>query len=262
MDGSRDNPSSAHPIRVAVVGARGRMGILACGWIEAEKDLALVARIEIEDDLKRELASSRAVVALDFTTASTARVNALAIAASGVRPVVGTSGLHREDLAELRITLDDAGIGGIVVPNFSLGAVLAMRFSEEAARHFPGIEVLEAHSDKKADAPSGTARATAERMASVRSGSAPALDSSGFRGGSVAGIPVHSLRLPGVIAYQEAWLSGDGEVLRIVHETTDRTCFRQGILLAVRSAPRVRGLVVGLESLLFPEDGEGPGGAA
>jgi 4-hydroxy-tetrahydrodipicolinate reductase len=99
-------------------------------------------------------------------------------------------------------------------------------------------------------------------MAAVRSGSAPALDSSGFRGGSVAGIPVHSLRLPGVIAYQEAWLSGDGEVLRIVHETTDRTCFRQGILLAVRSAPRVRGLVVGLESLLFPEDGEGPGGAA
>lgn len=240
-----------HPIRIAVVGARGRMGQLACHWIEAEADLALVARIEIEDDLKRELASSRAIVALDFTTASTAKKNALEIASSGVRPVVGTSGLLVADLEELRKVLELSGIGGLVVPNFSMGAVLAMRFAEEAARHFRAAEVVEVHSDRKLDAPSGTARATAERMASSRGAAAPPSDGDPFRGGRVAGIPVHSLRLPGVVAYQDVWFSGEGEVLRIQHESTDRLCFRAGILLALRAAPQVRGLVVGLEPLLF-----------
>lgn len=244
-------------LRVAVVGARGRMGSLACDWIRAAEDLVLAAEIEKGDDLARALDAGGVAVALDFTSAECARANALAIAEAGVRPVVGTSGLSPQDQQDLGAALARRGIGGLVVPNFSIGAVLAMRFAAEAARHLCAAEVLEAHHAAKADAPSGTARATAARIAAAR-GSAPR-DASrelvgGVRGGRVDGVPVHSLRLPGVVAWQQIWFGGEGELLRIEHESTDRISFKAGVLLALRSAPALDRLVVGLEPLLFPND--------
>ncbi len=240
-------------ISVAVVGARGRMGALACGWIRDAGGLLLAAELDLGDDLARAFAASKPQVALDFTSAACARANALAIVAAGVRPVIGTSGLGPAELAEIRAALRAKALGGLVVPNFSIGAVLAMRFAEEAARFLPAAEVIEAHHPQKEDAPSGTARATAERIAAVR-GDAPADRSreivGGVRGGRVEGVPVHSIRLPGVVAHQEVRLGGDGEMLSIRHDTIDRVCFRDGVLLALRSAPTLDDLVIGLEPLL------------
>jgi 4-hydroxy-tetrahydrodipicolinate reductase len=229
------------------------MGSLACAWVREEKDLEFVAEIELEDDLRAALTRSRAEVALDFTTAASARTNALAIVEAGVRPVVGTSGLAPADVDDLRAALEKRRLGGLVVPNFSIGAVLAMRFAEQAARFLPAAEIVEAHHATKADAPSGTARATAERIAAARTEVPPEHSHElveRVRGGRVSGIPVHSLRIPGVLARQEVVFGGEGETLSIRHETTDRSCFRAGILLAVRAAPRLKGLVVGLDSLL------------
>ena len=240
--------------RIAVIGARGRMGSLACEWIRAESDLALTAEIEVGDDVAKGLAAARAEVALDFTTAPAARANALAIIGAGVRPVIGTSGLAPGDLEEIAAALTKKKIGGLVVPNFSIGAILAMRFAEQASRYLAFAEVVEAHHTTKEDAPSGTARATAARIGAAR-GKAPADGSRELvdrvRGGRVEGVPVHSIRLPGIVAYQEIWLGGEGEVLRIQHESTDRSCFRAGVLLALRAAKRADGLVVGLDKLLF-----------
>lgn len=242
-------------IRVAIVGARGRMGRLACDWVRSAFDLVLAAEIEKDDSIPELLKSSGSEVALDLTVAHTARANAFAILEAGVRPVIGTSGLSPKDFAEIDAELLKRKSGGIVVPNFSIGAVLAMRFSEEAARWMNAAEVIEAHHTSKADAPSGTARATAARIANARRGAAPA-DASremvpSVRGGDVDGVRVHSMRLPGVVAYQETWFGGEGEILKITHDSTDRSCFRAGALLALRGAGSVSGLVIGLESLLF-----------
>ena len=230
------------------------MGSLAVAWIRAEKDLEVAAEIEIGDDVGRSLAAARASVALDFTTAESARANALAILEAGARPVVGTSGLSAADVGELRAAAAKRKLGGLVVPNFSIGAVLAMRFSEEAARWMPAAEVIEAHHPTKADAPSGTARATAERIAAARrevprDASRELIPS--VRGGGVEGVRVHSIRLPGVIAHQEVRFGAEGETLSLRHDTTDRACFRAGVLLALRAAPALDEIVVGLEPLLF-----------
>lgn len=253
------------PIRIVVIGSRGRMGAAACAWIRAEADLDLAGEVEKDDNLREILISTNPDVALDFTTAATARVNSLQIVECGVAPVIGTSGLSPADLIELKSALDAKAVkntkkanteklGGLVVPNFSIGAVLAMRFAEEAARWFSACEVIEAHHATKADAPSGTARATAERVGKARG--AVAADASkeliaSVRGGSVEGVRVHSIRMPGVIAHQEAWFGAEGETLKITHDTTDRACFRAGVLLSLRRVGEVSGLVTGLESLLF-----------
>jgi 4-hydroxy-tetrahydrodipicolinate reductase len=243
------------PTRIAVVGARGSMGSLACAWVRAAGDLALAAEIDLGDDLPSALRAGRADVALDFTTAAAARGNALAIIEAGARPVIGTSGLGPRDLEEIAAALTKKKSGGLVVPNFSIGAILSMRFAREASRYLAFAEVVEAHHPNKADAPSGTARATAAGIAAAR-GATPRADASRelvdrVRGGRVDGVPVHSVRVPGIVAYQEIWLGGEGEILRIQHESTDRSCFRDGVLLALRAARRVDGLVVGLDSLLF-----------
>ncbi|MFN0205399.1 MAG: 4-hydroxy-tetrahydrodipicolinate reductase [Planctomycetota bacterium] len=253
------------PIRMVVIGYRGRMGAAACGWIRAEADLALVGEVEKDDNLREILKSKKPDVALDFTTASVARTNSLQIIECGVAPVIGTSGLSPDDLIDLRLaleaktinnkTVNAKNLGGIVVPNFSIGAVLAMRFAEEASRWFSACEVIEAHHATKADAPSGTARATAERAGKAR-GADAATDHSkeliaSVRGGAVEGVRVHSIRMPGVIAHQETWFGAEGETLKITHDTTDRACFRSGVLLSLRRAGEISGLVVGLESLLF-----------
>jgi 4-hydroxy-tetrahydrodipicolinate reductase len=174
---------------------------------------------------------------------------------AGARPVAGTSGFGAEEIAEARSLLESASSGGIVVPNFSIGAVLMMEFAARAAALLPHVEILEMHHDRKADAPSGTAERTAGLIAEARGEPPPVTVEeterhAGARGARVEGVPVHSLRLPGALAHQEVRFAAVGELLTVRHDSLSRDCFRQGILLAVRAAPGLEGLVVGLDALL------------
>ena len=243
------------PMRVLVNGARGRMGGLAVDVVESAEDLTLAGQTDLGDDLGAAILSGGASVVVDFTHHSVAMDCFREIVATGARPVSGTSGFTAADIEEARLLLTDAGSGGLIVPNFSVGAVLMMRFAEAAAARFAHVEVVELHHDRKGDAPSGTATRTAELISEAR-GEAPEPKVKetervpGARGGRVAGVPVHSVRLPGLLAHQEVLFSAEGEVLTIRHDSLSRDCFRRGILLAVRHVPLVSGLAVGLDAVL------------
>lgn len=242
-------------IRVLVNGAKGRMGSLACSLVREAEDLELVGETDLGDDLAAALADSGAQVAVDFTHHSVAMDCFRAIVSAGVRPVAGTSGFSAADVEAARELVREAGGGGIVVPNFSVGVVLMMKFAADAARHFPHVEVVEMHHDRKGDAPSGTAERTAEIIAGVRGAAPPKKVEEterveGARGGLVEDVPVHSIRLPGALAHQEVLFSATGEILTIRHDSLSRDCFRAGILLAIRRAPDLTELAFGLEELL------------
>lgn len=229
-------------MKVGVFGADGRMGSTTCAAIQRANDLTLVG---VED----------AEVAVDFTHPDAVMANVRWCVDHGVHCVVGTSGMTDDRLAEVRGWLGESPrVGVVVVPNFALGAVLMMRFAEQAAPFFDSVEIVELHHPGKADAPSGTARATASRVAAARGGRAnpdattSALD--GARGASVDGVPVHSVRLAGLVAHQEVLLGSAGETLTIRHDSLDRESFMPGVLLAVRAAPARPGLTVGLDALL------------
>lgn len=244
-------------VRVAVIGARGRMGAEVCRAVEAADDLSLVAAVDVEDALDV-LASAGAEVAVDFTAPDVVMDNLHWCVSHGISAVVGTTGFDDERLDAVRGWLADApAVGVLVAANFGIGAVLMMDFAVRAARFFESVEIVELHHAGKVDAPSGTARRTAELVAAARAaagmGSAPdatttALD--GARGASVAGVPVHSVRMPGLIAHQEVLLGTTGETLTLRHDSFDRTSFMPGVLLGVRSVLDRPGLTVGLESLL------------
>jgi 4-hydroxy-tetrahydrodipicolinate reductase len=242
--------------RVLVNGAKGRMGTLAVSVVRGAEDLVLVGETDLGDDLVEAVRSSGAEVVVDFTHHSAALDGLRKTVEGGARPVAGTSGFGDEEIAEARRIVEAAGTGGIVVPNFCVGAVLMMRFAEQAARHLAHAEIVEIHHDRKADAPSGTAERTARIIADAR-GAAPVPPvagterHAGARGATVSGVRVHSLRLPGALAHQEVLFSGEGEVLTIRHDSLSRDSFRRGILLAVRRVGELRGLAVGLETLLY-----------
>lgn len=244
-------------IRVAVLGARGRVGSVVAAGVRATTDLELVAEVEAGDDLGHALRATRPDVGIDFTTPAAAFGNARALLEAGTHAVVGTTGLGEEQLRALDALARERRLACVVAPNFALGAVLMMRFAEEAARHFPWVEIVERHHERKLDAPSGTARLTAERIARARTSSPEPENETesapGARGGRVAGVPVHSLRLPGSLAHQEVWFGGPGESLVLRHDATDRAVYVPGVLLAVRRAQEQVGLVRGLEALLWPE---------
>jgi 4-hydroxy-tetrahydrodipicolinate reductase len=242
-------------VRVGVLGAGGRMGSEVCRAMAADPDLELVAAVDphhagaqaagvVVAGTVEALAEARAQVAVHFTLAEAARDNLRWCAAHRVHSVVGTSGPG------------DGGPNCIVAPNFAVGAVLMMRFAEIAAPFFETAEVIELHHDSKADAPSGTALATAERMAAASAAWASDPTTSevvtGARGGAGAGgIKVHSVRLRGLVACQEVLLGTTGQTLSIRHDTTDRTCFMPGVVLAVKAVADRPGLTVGLDALLF-----------
>jgi 4-hydroxy-tetrahydrodipicolinate reductase len=244
-----------------VLGARGKVGTCLVRGVEAADDLALAGAVDLGDDLARALKDHRPDAAIDFTTPSAVFGNVSALLDAGVHAVVGTTGLTDAQLAALDGKARASGAGCLVAANFALGAVLMMRFAEEAARHFPWVEIVERHHEHKLDAPSGTARVTAERIARVRE-SAPAPKEEtetapGARGGRIDAVPVHSLRLPGSVAHQEVWFGGPGEALVIRHDAMNREVFVPGVLLAVRRiadhvAAHGAGLVRGLEPLLWP----------
>ena len=247
--------SAASPVRVAVIGAAGRMGVTTCAAITSAPDLELVARLDAGDDLS---GVGTAQVAVDFTVPTVTEANVHALIDGGIHVVVGTSGWDDAALARVRDHLAKApGVGVLVAPNFALGAVLAMVFAKQAARWFESAEVIEMHHPDKVDAPSGTARATAAGIAGARAaaGLGPVPDATttaldGARGAIVDGIHVHSVRARGLVAHQEVLLGNPGELLTIRHDSFDRSSFMPGVLLAVRTVGSRPGLTVGLEQYL------------
>jgi len=243
-------------MRVAVLGASGRMGSAACAAIDAADGLELVARVGSADPLTT-LSDAGAEVAVDLTRPDAVLGNVTFCVEHGIHVVVGTSGVD-EHLDEIRGLLDASpGVGVAVVANFAIGAVLMMRFAAQAAPYFESVEVVELHHPDKADAPSGTARRTAALVADARraagvpvqpDATATALD--GARGAVVEGVPVHSVRLRGLVAHQEVLLGTVGETLTIRHDSYDRESFMPGVLLAVRQVASRPGLTVGLEPFL------------
>lgn len=235
--------------RVAVLGARGRMGSVTCDAVEGAPDLELVARVGSGDALDAVL-DVGADVAVEFTTPDSVRHNTAWLLERGVHVVVGASGLSDDDLAELEAKTGPANC--LVAPNFAIGAVLLMQLAAKAAAVLPDVEITELHHPGKADAPSGTARRTARVIAEAREDrpSPPGPAGEPSRGREVDGVPVHAVRLPGVVASQEVVFGGQGQTLSLRHDAIDRTSFMPGVLLAVRRIDGLPGLTVGIDSLL------------
>src|SRR5215207_2117123 len=242
--------------RVAVLGAKGRMGSESIRALRAA-GLEVVAEIDVDDALDG-ITEAGAEVALDFTQPAVALDNVRWCVEHGVNVVVGTSGFDDAKIAEVRTLLGDSPTTGVlVVPNFSVGAVLMMKFVATAAPFFESVEIIEMHHPDKVDAPSGTATRTAEIVAAARhaAGSAPLPDATttdpeGARGARVAGIPVHAVRARGFTASQEVLLGGPGETLSIRHDSTTRESFMPGVVAAVRSVSDLPGVTVGLDAVL------------
>ena len=237
--------------KVAVLGARGRMGSEVVRAVDGADDLELVAALDAGDPLEL----GGAEVAVDFTHPDAVMGNLRACVDAGVHAVVGTTGFDEARLAEVRSMLDGTAVGVLVAPNFGVAAVLMMQFAASAARFFDSVEIVELHHPRKADAPSGTARRTAELVAEARAGMDPMPDATttaldGARGADVAGVRVHAVRLAGLVAHQEVLLGGAGESLTIRHDSYDRASFMPGVLLGVRAVTSRPGLTVGLEHLL------------
>jgi 4-hydroxy-tetrahydrodipicolinate reductase len=245
------------PIRVAVLGARGRMGVEVCRTVEAADDLDLVAMVDAGDWLFN-VADAGAQVVVDFTHPDVALENVRFCIDHDIAAVVGTSGFDAGKLATVADWLTHKpGLGVLVAPNFGIGAVLTMHFAQLAARFFDSAEVIELHHAGKVDAPSGTAAHTASLIAAARAAadSAPMPDattqeSPGARGATVDGVRVHSVRMAGLVAHQEVLFGTEGEMLTIRHDSLSRTSFMPGVLLAVRQVLDRPGLTVGLEPLL------------
>jgi 4-hydroxy-tetrahydrodipicolinate reductase len=248
---------AATGLKVGVLGARGKVGSEVCRALDAADDLDLVAAIDADDSLDQ-LVDSRARAVVDFTHPDVVMDNLAFCIRHGIHAVVGTTGFDDERLDTLRGWLADSpGTGVLIAPNFSIGAILMMRFAAAAAPFYESVEVVELHHPDKADAPSGTARRTAELIAAARraAGSPPVPDATttsldGARGADVDGIRVHGLRIRGLVAHQEVILGGVGETLTIRHDSLDRASFTPGVLTALRAIESHAGLTVGLESFL------------
>ncbi|MEV5578177.1 4-hydroxy-tetrahydrodipicolinate reductase [Streptomyces parvus] len=244
-------------LRVAVLGAQGRIGSEAVRAVEAAEDLELVAALGRGDKLEA-LAEAGAQAVVELTTPASVMGNLDFCVRHGIHAVVGTTGWTDERLAQLNGWLDNSPETGVLIaPNFSIGAVLTMKFAEQAARWFESVEVVELHHPNKADAPSGTATRTAQLIAAARAeaGSAPQPDATttaldGARGADVDGVPVHAIRLRGLLAHQEVLLGGEGETLTIRHDSLHHSSFMPGILLGVRRVVTTPGLTFGLEHFL------------
>jgi 4-hydroxy-tetrahydrodipicolinate reductase len=257
--------------RVGVVGAGGKMGRLVCAAVAGDPDLELVAAVDPSEagrslheatgvtgsDVSmasepQALVESGAEVAVDFTRPDAVMGNIEFCVQHGIHAVVGTTGIGPDRLEEIEGWLGEhRDVGVVVAPNFSIGAVVGQRLAEEAARFFPAAEVIELHHDQKVDAPSGTAAATARRIAAARKESwTGPTGGQEYRGGDVEGVRVHSIRLPGLVAHQEVIFGAQGQTLTIRHDAPDRSCYMPGVLLAVKQVAGRPGLTFGLEPLL------------
>jgi 4-hydroxy-tetrahydrodipicolinate reductase len=252
----------ADAILVAVAGHRGKVGSLLAAALQAEPGIEYVGGVGAGDDLAAFLHEKRPQALVDFTRPSVALHNALVAVAAGASPVVGTTGIPADGIDKLEVACREKGLGGIVAPNFAIGAVLMMHLAEIAAPHFDAAEIVEMHHAAKLDAPSGTALSTARRIA-ARRGKTPFSHKkaeketlAGTRGGEEGNVAIHSVRLPGFVADQEVIFGLPGQSLTIAHRTTSREAFVPGVLLAIRTVTSVPRFYRGLDQLL----GLGAGG--
>ena len=263
------------PIKVCLVGASGRVGAELSKTLGESPDIEIVLAVDlhhkgcslrelvgpeapdliIDHDLECALTREQVDVLVDFTHPAAAKKNALRAIAHQVAPIIGTSGITALDQEELREACEKEGVPVMVVPNFAIGAVLMMKFAEMAAKWMPDAEIIELHHDQKADAPSGTAYHTAELIAAARKNQPEAatelIHVEGVRGGVVNSVRVHSVRMKGLMAHQQVIFGSQGETLRISHDCLDRTTYTEGVRLAIREIRKHKGLIVGLDSLLF-----------
>jgi 4-hydroxy-tetrahydrodipicolinate reductase len=244
-------------IKVAVLGAKGRMGAETVKAISSTSDLSLVAQIDLGDSIEQLIATGAQVV-VDFTHPDSVMKNLEYAIKNGIHVVVGTTGFDDKKLSSVKGWLaSNPTVGAVIAPNFGLGAVLMMQFAAKAAQYFESVEIVELHHPDKADAPSGTASRTAELITEARkSAKRPAMPDKtssgldGARGAKVGDVPVHSVRLRGLVAHQEVLLGDQGETLSIRHDSIDRSGFMPGVLLAVREVTKKPGLTFGLEQLM------------
>jgi 4-hydroxy-tetrahydrodipicolinate reductase len=243
-------------IKVGVLGARGRMGSEVVKAITEASDLELVAALDLGDSLDA-LVSKGAQVVVDFTTPDSVMANLEFLIGKNIHAVIGTTGFDDARIAKIKSLLASSKSGVLIAPNFAIGAVLMMEFATKAAKYFESAEIIELHHPNKVDAPSGTAARTAELMSKSRkeAGLAPMPDATtssldGARGATVGEIPVHSVRLRGLVAHQEVLLGGIGETLSIRHDSIDRVGFMPGVLLGVRQVVSHPGLTFGLENFM------------
>ncbi|WP_342512199.1 4-hydroxy-tetrahydrodipicolinate reductase [Sporosarcina sp. FSL K6-1522] len=263
-------------IKVAIAGIRGRMGSTALQAITGAPDMEVVAALDYKYEgmyyhdsavteepvgipfytsLADLAADTQPDILLDVTDPDAVFHNVKEAIALGIHPVVGTSGLTQDHLAILSELSVAARLGGIIAPNFSIGAVLMMKFSAMAARYLGDVEILEMHHDRKLDAPSGTAVKTADMIKEVREPHVQGHPEeqehqAGARGADVEGMKIHSIRLPGLLAHQQVLLGGEGELLTIRHDSFDRNCFMPGILMAIREVREQEHLIYGLENII------------
>ncbi|PWU02430.1 MAG: 4-hydroxy-tetrahydrodipicolinate reductase [Candidatus Melainabacteria bacterium] len=270
-------------ITVAIAGINGRMGRASAHAIAAAPDLKLVGAfgkehslytgksldelvglplknrtgILVSSSLADCLAGFRPDVLLDFTEANSAGTHALAALDSKVRPVIGTSGLTKEQLDKIEAACTEKNLGALLVPNFSVGAILMMNFAQQASKVFDFVEIVEMHHTRKLDAPSGTAMHTARKIAANgRNYNASSVQErevlTGVRGGKLEnGLRLHSLRLPGMLSHQEVLFGAEGELFTIRHDSFNTKCFEQGILMAIRAVMDIKSLVLGLDSFVL-----------
>ena len=217
-------------IKVLVNGAKGKMGAETVKAVAKEADLELVGQIDLGDNLGKTILDTKADVVVDFTHPKSALDNAKTILKNKAHAIIGTTGLSPADLAELKKLCAKYKVNCIVAPNFAIGAVLMMKFAKEAIKHLPQAEIIELHHDQKKDKPSGTAIKTKEMMGKD--------------------VPIHSVRLPGLVAHQEVIFGGLGQTLTIRHDSISRESFMPGVVLAIRKVKKIKGLVYGLENLL------------
>jgi 4-hydroxy-tetrahydrodipicolinate reductase len=242
-------------MRVGVLGSKGKVGATMVQAVQAAEDLTLSAEVDAGDALSL-LTDNKAEVVIDFTHPDVVMDNLKFLIDNGIHAVVGTTGFADERLQQVRGWLAaKPGVAVLIAPNFAIGAVLSMHFAKQAAPFYESVEVIELHHPHKADAPSGTAARTAALIAEARKELPPNPDATttslpGARGADVDGVPVHSVRLSGLVAHQEVLFGTAGETLTIRHDSMDRTSFVPGVLLAVRRVAEHPGLTVGIESLL------------
>jgi 4-hydroxy-tetrahydrodipicolinate reductase len=244
-------------IKVGVLGARGRMGAEVVKALTEAADLELVAALDLGDSLDQ-FKSNGAQVVVDFTTPDSVMSNLEFLISNGINAVVGTTGFDADRISKLeKLIAANSKVGVLIAPNFAIGAVLMMEFATKAAKYFESAEIIELHHPNKVDAPSGTASRTAELMSKARKEAgltampdATTTSLDGARGASVGDIPVHSVRLRGLIAHQEVLLGGLGETLTIRHDSLDRAGFMPGVLLGVRKVISHPGLTLGLEKFM------------
>jgi len=247
---------TADAIRVCLAGHQGKVGSVLALALQSEPDIDFVGGVSRGDDLAAFLHQKRPRAFVDFTRPSEALHNALAAVAAGASPVVGTTGLTGPDVDKLETACKAKGVGGIVAPNFAVGAVLMMHLADIAAPHFDAAEIIELHHAGKLDAPSGTALSTARRLAAVRKDKPFAYRKAeketlaGTRGGEEGGVAVHSVRLPGFVADQEVIFGLPGQTLTIAHRTTSREAYVPGVLIAIRKVTQDSKFYRGLDELI------------